>query len=381
MVSTLMPGSCFMTDETRPYPPIASIEGIIYSNYVRYGRLDQLISHAFSNSNATSVNIYIDMYGMMRTMFSRSYRTIMDDYTAYTSGIINMCGHYRAYFKNLGVSTKFYLIFGYNVCEYNRKLVNGYNSTMVDKLGTKTITKMVEDNNKLLDVFLPFIQGIYFLSTNFETSVMIDYLIRHGDNNPNIIISKDIYASQLTYLHPNTSLLKPKKFQGEDISVIIPPNDHPNYFDDFWSVYTRARAIKTYISRQYITIHPVNFSMLAAMSKFPERNLKAITSFTMANRLIYDCVGDAPIPVHTSSVIEAGRNTIIGTGKTKHCVELPEQIILNRHHAIDIRFMRPIYDESVESKMIDLKDLDDPESVRGICAEYFKSNPIDLQKL
>lgn len=348
---------------------IIPTQTIITSNFVKYNRLSELILHLFEGSKATSLNLYLDLYGVMKTLFSDSYRTDISDYTAATSTILNMCGHYKSFFKGLGVSTKIYLIFSYNVCEINRKFVAEYNSKFFKKMNNKMISEMVELNNNLLETICPFLPDIYFLKTEFESSVLIDHLIMTGNENPNLIISKDIYPIQLTSLHPNTAFIKPKKLNGEDVSLGVSPRENINHVDDFWSLYCMARGASFNVSRQSISIHPINFSLLAALTRFPERCLDTLINITSANKLIFETVGLAPIKLSTSSLTKLETKTTA------------TQIADARHKALDVEYFRNIFNESIESKMINLTNLNDPASVNMICSEYFQQNPVDLTRL
>lgn len=345
----------------------ASTQMIITTNFVRYNTLKELIPHMFSGSKATEINLYIDLYGVIKTLFSDSYRTDISDYTASTSTILNMCGHYKSFFKSIGVRAKIFLIFSYNVCDINRKLFAGYNDVFFGKLCNNIIRKMVELNNNLLETICPFLPDIYFLKTDFESSVLIDYLILTGDNNPNLIISKDVYPIQLTNLHPNTGFIKPKKLNFEDVSTCISPRENPYHIDDFWNMYYHRGSLK--IHRSSITIHPINFPLIAALTMFPERNITSLVNFTTANRIISSIVGMEPVKLSVSSLGEFCN------------VNFPLQIAEGRYKSLDVEFFRDIYKDSIESKIINLQDLNDPASVNAICSEYFKNNPVDLSRL
>lgn len=346
-----------------------STQMILTSNFVKYNRLSELILHLFEGSKATSLNLYIDLYGVMKTLFSDSYRTDISDYTAATSTILNMCGHYKAFFKHLGVHTKIFLIFSYNVCEINRKFVAEYNGKFLKKMNNKMILDMVELNNNLLETICPFLPDIYFLKTEFESSVLMDYLISNGDGNPNLIISKDIYPIQLTTLHPNTAFIKPKKLNGEDVSVGIPPIENVNHIDDFLSLYCMARGSSYNMSRKSIAIHPINFSLVSALTRFPERSMNSLLNITNANKMIFSIIGREPVKLSVDSLALNGNST------------LPAQVADARHKVLDVEYFRSVFIDSIESKMINLTDLDDPASVNMICAEYFQQNPVDLTKL
>ena len=71
-----------------------STEQIITRYFIKYNRLREIVREAFYGSNATEINIYIDLYGLYKTIFSRSYRTDISDNTAIKVTVKNMCAHY-----------------------------------------------------------------------------------------------------------------------------------------------------------------------------------------------------------------------------------------------------------------------------------------------
>lgn len=345
---------------------------ILTGSFVRYDRLGELINFAYSGSKANSVNIYIDLYGAIKTLFSDSLRTDISDYTAATSTIINMCGHYRAFFKSIGVSTKIFLVFSYNCWQGARQLVAGYNDQFFKKSGNKMIKEMVELNNSLLELLCPYLPDVHFLKTEYESSVLIDALIKKekskGNNFPNIIISKDIYPSQIVCLHDDTTFIKPKKLNNNDVSTIIPPRNHKTFFETFWKIFASLRGID--VDRGSITIHPVNFPLLCSLSRFPERYISGIVSIPRANKIIYSVAGRDPIKIYPTSL-----------GATTLSDGIPISKVESRFRTLDISFASALFADSMESKLIHYENLNDPATINHICAKYFDNNPIDLQRL
>ena len=59
----------------------ASLESIFANLMTRYEALDQLIPFAFKGyEKATELNIFIDLYSLYHTMYSREFRTVVSDY-------------------------------------------------------------------------------------------------------------------------------------------------------------------------------------------------------------------------------------------------------------------------------------------------------------
>ena len=157
-----------------------NIENIIYGSYVKTARLDQIVYEAFSNTSiaaATELNIFIDIYSVLHQSFSEHYRVDYSNYTDITSGLINMCAHYRSYFRRLKVHTKFYLVFSTNTCEINRKFIAGYNEIFLTKCNVPEYKKIVNDNFNLLKILCPYLPDIHFLETKHESSVLMYELL------------------------------------------------------------------------------------------------------------------------------------------------------------------------------------------------------------
>ena len=346
---------------------------ILTSNFIRYNRLNELIRYGFQGSKATHVHLYIDLYGMIKSLFSDSLRTDISDYTAMTSTIVNMCGHYRAFFRSIGVDTTIFLIFSYNCPDINTKFVSSYNKTFRNKINNKMIREMVELNNELLTVLCPYLPDIHFLRTDFESSVLIEFLIRkfesEGQRNTNIIISKDFYPSQITSLHDDTAMLRPKKMNGEDISTIIVPRNHYDYIMTFWDSFCSMNGISI-DSRKLYMLHPNNMTLLAAMSRYPERNITSLVSIPRASVQIYNVIAGNPVKISPTSIQDQLQN-----------INLPVTTVEGRYRALDIIFQLMYFEQSVESKMIHFENLSDVGTINNICAKYFTENPIDLQKL
>ena len=92
-------------------------DSIIYGSYVKKQRLDSLVYDTFSGTSiasATSLNIFVDLYSTLKPIFSEHYRIDTPALTIITSCLINLCGHYRSFFRTLRVNTNFYLIFSKN---------------------------------------------------------------------------------------------------------------------------------------------------------------------------------------------------------------------------------------------------------------------------
>lgn len=350
------------------------IEVLVTRYFVKYNRLNQIIPVAFEGSKATRVNLYIDLYGLFKTIYSRSYRTSTVDYTSFTSTIINMCAHYRAYFKGIGVYCKIFIICSYNIPEINGKFVAGYNKTFLDKLKNTSVKEMMELNFQLLEILCPYLPGIYYLSTSYESTVLINHLIKtgiqNGNNDPNIILSSDLYPTQLCSKYPQTAFIKPKKSGSMDVSEIICPIESDLHSTSFWGLVSHNRDYME-VESTNSRLSPINFALLSALNRFPERNIKVLFNRTVSERIIYNIIQDQHLKLSIEALYLA----------SSEVAKIPVSTLESRFKVLDVDYQSYLFDESVESKMIVLDDLNDPDAIQMINDQYFASNPIDIFRL
>lgn len=352
-----------------------SVENIIYGSFVKMAVLKDLTINTFggtSIADATELNIFIDLYSVLKSIFSEHYRTDIQDYTAITSGIINMCSHYRSFYRTLSVNTRFFLIATLNTCDINRKFVAEYNKKFLKKSEIEMFQKVVMDNFDLLELICPYLPDIHFIRSprNYEASVIIAYLI--GDvirsRTPNLIISKDFYPLQLCSEYPYTALLYPIKKFGQDGSVMIPIYDKRTYRFEFWKLFSSIRKLAL---EELLNIDPVNFPLLCALNRFPERDLSAILNIQSAISVIYNFAGSERIKINPEQFYtDSGLLS-----------KIPIEKVISRYKTLDIDFMLPYYRNDPESRMIKLDNLKDPATLNMINSKFFAHNPLELNKL
>lgn len=357
-----------------------SIEEIVTRYLTRYRRLDELIPYAFNQYNATSLNLYIDLYGLYRTIYSRRYRTKVDDYRDFTVLIIDLCAHYRGYFKYLGVSTKIFLIQAYNIPKNNLELIPNYNKDFRDKLQNKVVDNMVKTNVELLGILCPYLPDIHFIQTQFEATTIMDELIRRESINspktPHLIISSDAYPMQLCSLYDNVGYLWPSKWMGQDRSMIVCPKSNSEHKKSFWLII--ARKMNNFASEQKLMqVSTSNFVLLESLHNFNERNISpTILNITSSINLIHSIAGDSEIRLTPDSIF----NEIKDSKKYKLSDE-QKTIISNRYKCLDEIYQRIYFNESLEPKVLHYENLNDPDAIRLINSKYFVDNPMDITRL
>ena len=347
---------------------------IIYGSYVKHNKLDQLVYDAFSNTSiadATNLNIFVDLYSVLKPVFSEHYRTDIPALTIITSCLINLCGHYRSFFRSLKVNTTFYMIYSDNTSDINRKLVAGYNDSFLQKSQIKQYRDFVNSNFDMLNLLCPYLPDIHFIRSteNYEVAVIIAGIIEKlNDGNPNLIISKDLYPLQLTTLYPYTSYLFPLKSRFGDESIMIPISEKLSFRKEFWNLYTRKRHSANL--ENLMKISPCNFSLYSALFRFPERNISRLADPRKAVKIIQSIVGEEDIRIN-SEILNSNEEILNNYPLT-----------ISRFNALDVLYSLYYYKASPEYKSLQFINLRDDAKINQICSmDVFVNNPIDLNSL
>lgn len=352
------------------------IDGMVFSNAVRYEHLRELINYAFVGSTANNINIYIDMYPIVRSIYSDTYQVVVDDYIGLAANIINLCGHYRSFFRHsYGVESTIYIVCGKNCPALNDRLVPGYNKVMYNRLEgpiRSVMDDMTKTNFNILNLLCPYLPDIHFINTEYETGVVIGYLInKQKDKNiPNLIISKDIYPLQLVTQYPNTYFIRPyKDGPGRDISIILKPIFSQAEADEFWKFYLNNRRSKT----DNTAIHPINIVPVATMCGMSERSITSRINLQTVLSMIMQIIGATPVECSLSSIYQSFPEL-----ETK----VPIIEMENRYHAINIPYqVEAVYKDSVEAKTMHLENKHDDAAVRLLSSKYFENTPLNLDSL
>ena len=338
-------------------------------------KLSSLTMHTFSNTSiagATELNIFVDVYSIIKSVFSEHTRVDISDNTAITTGLINMCSHYRSFFASLSVKTNFFLVSSFNVCDINEKFVSKYNGKFKEKMEIPMYNQVVMDNFALLELLCPYLPDIHFIRSprNYESSIIMTHLIETVNNgSPNLIISKDIYPMQLCYLYPYTSYLLPCKYRGFDTSLMVPISEKKSFRKEFWNLFGKFRSFD--ISSLY-DISPLNFTLFLAINGFKERNIYPVLANAPSTKnIITHFVGEDDIKIYPEQMY---KDEDISS-------KIPIALVESRMKAIDIQYILPYYRNDPESKSIKLQNLVDHSAINAINARFFSHNPIDLQKL
>lgn len=353
------------------------IDLIIYGNYMKYTSMKNLTEKAFEGSDANEVNIYIDMYQIALELY-RDAR--VENYSIVTSSMINLCAHIRGYYRSRHrVETKIFIVYSTNTSRSTTQFYQEYNKSYRERVAVnKLIDDMIKSNVDLLKTICPYLPDIYFISGTFEPGIIIyDIICKQellGNHSPNIIFSKSVYNYQVPALRGDTVIFRNKKSKDNDAT-------------ERCRLVTNQNVLYEYITETRPTVNYVNrigdlsgelLSLVIALTNMPSRNITTLFNIASAFNMIYDAI-------RNGRIINAYNSDIHYVYEQLNSIKpFPVDITTfsNRFKCVDLRYQLMIYMDSAESKDNSyLLDLYDNNTVKAINNEYFKTNPLDLNRL
>ncbi len=354
-----------------------TIEQMITGSFVKYNRLSKIINDTYSGSQATEINLFIDLNSVLKQLYSidtlyYKYKHIYE----IAATVLNMCGHYREFFKYIGVTTNIYLIYGLNCPSINDTFIQGYNSKFLNSYIKKPeMTELVNNNLYILRLITQYIPKIYFfdIGTN-EVSAMVDYIINYTDaaknEIENIVISKDILMLQLVAEH-NVRVLRPNKTRDDgDLSYIT---DFSNLIRRFCVEYRRGKE-------PVINVHPCFLQNILTMTRLPERSIYGESKISIPKALhIIDQGVKNRFLVEGTLYTQSSMNTVLEAmdiACNKNELDMKFKAINTHYQSAFV-----LLTEKPEFKHLQFVDLEDYNSIREIVSKYFDKIPIDLDRL
>lgn len=344
--------------------PAASI---IYSKFIRYNQLDLIVSKEFQGSSDRIINIYIDLYSVLFTLFRcESITGIMD----ISSSIVNMAIHYRNYFKRFGVYTNIFLIYSPTMCINNLKHLPNYNTTRINVMNKNPkVYDAVNNNLGLLGTIVPYLPDIFLKIGTAETSVIAyDIMMKlqsKGVTFPSVFVTSSQYAFQLpSKNHRCVLFFKKRDPQKEDISYSVDALDCLDYYIKETKNQT---DVVTYKNSNWMSAY-------MALAGIPQRNVTSLFNYKKALELLgslsrsYDAITPETIFEH------------INRKYPDHSIPLQE--IIERFECIDLDYQLEEYRTLPESQGLSfLNQMENFDELVHLNDVYFKNNPMALDKL
>ena len=349
---------------------------LIGTNYIRDNKLLEMTQFAFAGSDATKVNIYIDLNSILSGLITPNYNLAerVSDYEI-ASSIINMIAHYRAFFwRKLQVETKFFLVYGYGSYQFSSIYYpEYYGNFKTNIIYFKPKLDLILSNISMVEKMVPYISDCCCTVTRFEPCVVMHHIMETEQSpDPNIIITKDLVTMQVAAFHSNNTVIyRPKKEKGEDNSYVVIPNNNGLYNH---IVYTRNIKNKGF----EIELSPELYSFVLASTGAKSRYMKSLISFGSVVRRLEKLILSGKMINGYNSLI---RN-IYEEFDDKHRDMLVNGNIEGRFKAVDLLFQYQLFLNNPDRLYYKgIQNLYDPVGFHQIVTEYFKECPIDTERL
>lgn len=360
------------------YADTVSLDALLYCNFIKYDKLKELTLTQFANSNSNELNIYIDMYSMIKPLYNR---TILGDNTLFTSFILNLAAHMRSYYMTRhNVITNIYIIFTSNTSILTQEIsmVPEWNITDINKyIQNDNRIRLINWNVQLLQLLVPCFPRLYFVNGTAEPAVMIMNLINKNTNKiiPNVVVTKDKFSWLIPTIDNNSCIFRPRKTKDSDESYCI---NHSNVFNEWRS------SINRNIGAPEIILPPEMLSLYIAYTNFKQRGLNSYYSPREAIRRIWKLVQDNKIRLGYNSP-EAISSVLLNECKKcsyQYDFEKFSNNLYYRYNMVDLNRLTTIYSTTPEaSNMSWCYSKIDDNSIKEINDKYFIKNPIDIIRL
>ena len=344
---------------------------VFYSFMVKYDRLRYIINHAYGNSSASEINLFIDLYSIYKRLYNSNDLVFSQDSTI-AGQLLRICNHYRLFFRSTyNVECNIFLIDSANCPSVNAKLLYGYNRSYIEQMKyNNMLTDMVNGTASILSKICNFIHNVSYVYSDFETGVVIRDIINklNTPGIPNLIITKDVYNYQL--VSESTYLLRLKKHNGDESYIISPENVMESYLS--------AAGFKDVNINKY-KLYPHLIPIMMTFTKLPERSIKSIiNSNVIANQL--HCLMDQEFIISNSVNLNVKYYYDILYNTCQQVKDIPFPIIESRFKAISIDYQYNICYNTINTNtdFMGIVNIYDPELLRRYLEEYFSAEEIGM---
>jgi hypothetical protein len=340
---------------------------VLIAHYVKYDRLTELINTEFYNSGYNEINLLIDAYSMIKSIYGLKPNQFIDKFSI-ASCIINACAHYRNFFwTRYRVTCKIWVVFSrmdVSIIEANSFYPTYANIFTTDC--NPDIDSMIKQNMEILNTICPYIPDVSFIQSGYEPGLVFGKIAMNYPDIPNIIVSKDPWNLQVVGNMSNVYMLRPLKRNSEDLSILISNKNVLQY-------YAALRKVDCDMSK----LHSSFISFIIAATRFPERRMKALHNMKTIVKYLNDAIDKQYIRNDSISDIKGLCTDLSAINK----INLKSFEIESRMNAIGFNSCFYRYLTLPLTDNINIINLHDPDSIKQINEKYFSKVPLDLMSL
>lgn len=346
-----------------------NLEQLLYGYYIKYDKLFAITNECFRDVEADSIDIYIDIYDMLKPIYKQNVYT--DKRFVIVSAIINLAAHLRGYYwTRHRVRTRIFLVYGEDLTPSHKQFYQSFGDDEFRMmLNYQENNEFIHSQLELVKILAGYIYDVYYIARKSDFSSFTLTNIMANQSVPAVIITKSKYAYQIPALCNNAILFRPRKYNGEDTSFFV---NSKNVLRTFFNSSVNENTINA-----LPFINPQLLSVLMAMTGLHDCNLKRMMNTTQAVKMLKYAIDHQKIINAYNTDIDYLYNALEGIVKYSDPVSFK-----SRFNAVDLLFQSRIYNSTVESKDISWNlNLSDPDTVRHINNTYFADNPLDLNNL
>lgn len=364
-----------MNSNVNGYHP--RIADILYGSYIRYDRMYEMTKYAFyGKTDDNNVNVFIDVYSILHSLYTRGTNLEVSDSYAIASCIINLAIHVRAYFDTRHkVATKIYIIYGGARPLQALSLFNQYNIRNIEmEESNQYLGQLIKDNLDVIKILCPYLHDIFaIVDYNNEFNVIASNLIDKESNGvPNIIYSKDQLSYQLVAFKPYTFLYRPKKKANMDASWVVTKS----------TLYNAYRYGELELKKEIdVNLDVKTFSLYQAIAGVKSRSIPSIKNSNAAALFLEKAIADNMFSmgfnVSSLSSVDNKFSCAFNSMKTDY------QEFIVRFMSIDLDYQTMMYSASPNAIAASegIINLYNPQEVRNINDRYFQIYPLDLNRV
>ena len=333
------------------------IESIIYSNYIRYDKMRELTQYQYQSSDANELNVYIDMDSVIKPLYKRA---LIGNASLYTSLILNLCAHIRAYYRTRhNVQTNIYIVFTDNTS----KMTN--TDYQFNSIPNRQRDEVIEWNRKMLKMIVPYFPRMYYIEGHVDSAILIkNYIDMRMNPYPNMIITKDLLCWQIPAFDSNTCIFRPSKSKTDDTSFVV---------NQFNCIHLWIQSINNSKSDFTIPISSSLFPLYIAFTSFKEKVLPTYFSPRDAIKRIEEMICSSQI-LNGYNSPDMIRNILVTSS-----IKLDSSDLYTRYRSIDLQTLTSIYKSYPISRDMSWNfSKIDQESIKAINDKYFIQNPLNI---
>ena len=348
------------------------ISNVIYGYYVKYDTLTNLIRTYYNGSDATIIDIYIDVQDILRHIDRHLSKTQLpiSNPLVVTSGLINMVAHYRNFFSTrFRCNSRFWLI------DSNENVLGSkYFADFRQKALSMNMAQIYRMNVQFIPLICNAITDVQYEKTSVDI-VTKAISIRgieaeiNGRLYPGLLISKDPFTFQATTA-TDMNVLRPRKNNLGDVSEII---SAPFATTAYVNELSRTPYPTT------VPIDPEQLSTLMALTRVPSRNIKTKYQLNNAIEKLINGYQSGLTTKYPWDQLRFFESFLMANGERN---KDPYELVC-RLQACDTSIGQALaYQSTAESKLYKgIVNIYDPNGIKEINDTHFKSCPLDLNVL